>query len=133
MWVGSSCPTLLIFLSSNALVAAGPHRPTYSLDRIFLLWNIHLMVWEVEFTDEFEVWWHSLSEGEQAEIDAKVDLLQEHGPLLPRPHADVIASSRHSNMKELRGKVDHTAPASLVRVRPSPDRTAPDRRRQDGR
>ena len=64
------------------------------------------MVWEVEFTDEFEDWWHSLSEGEQAEIDAKVDLLQEHGPLLPRPHADVIASSRHSNMKELRGKVD---------------------------
>ena len=56
------------------------------------------MVWEVEFTDEFEDWWHSLSEGEQAEIDAKVDLLQEHGPLLPRPHADVIASSRHSNI-----------------------------------
>ncbi len=64
------------------------------------------MAWEVEYTDEFESWWHSLSEGEQAEIDAKVDLLQEHGPLLTRPHADVIASSRHSNMKELRGKVE---------------------------
>ena len=63
------------------------------------------MAWEIEFTDEFESWWHSLSEAEQAEIDAKVDLLQEQGPMLPRPHADVIASSRHSNMKELRGKV----------------------------
>ena len=26
--------------------------------------------------------------------------------MLPRPHADVITSSRHSNMKELRGKVE---------------------------
>jgi hypothetical protein len=62
--------------------------------------------WSVEFTDEFEVWWNALSEEEQVEINAKVDLLQEHGPTLPRPHADVIVSSRHSNMKELRGKVE---------------------------
>src|SRR5450631_1338990 len=91
------------------------------------------MVWEVEFTDEFEDWWHSLSEGEQAEIDAKVDLLQEHGPLLPRPHADVIASSRHSNMKELRGKVDTRHLRVLYAFDPHRNRTAPDRRRQDGR
>lgn len=26
--------------------------------------------------------------------------------MLPRPHADVITSSRHANMKELRGKVE---------------------------
>jgi hypothetical protein len=63
------------------------------------------MAWEVEFTDEFEVWWRALSEDEQEEIAAKVSLLEEHGPTLPRPHADVITSSRHSNMKELRGKV----------------------------
>ena len=48
----------------------------------------------------------ALSEEEQAEIDAQVDLLQEHGPTLPRPHADVISGSRHSHMKELRGKVE---------------------------
>ena len=41
---------------------------------------------------------------EQEEVNAKVELLEEHGPVLPRPHADVIASSKHSNMKELRGK-----------------------------
>ena len=63
------------------------------------------MLWTVEFTDQFEAWWNSLSEDEQVEIGAKVELLQECGPTLPRPHADVIVSSRHSNMKELRGKV----------------------------
>jgi hypothetical protein len=60
----------------------------------------------VEFTDQFEAWWNSLSEDEQVEINAKVELLQEHGPTLPRPHADVIVSSRHPNMKELRGKIE---------------------------
>lgn len=64
------------------------------------------MAWQVEYTDEFAIWWNSLSEAEQEEIDAKVDLLEERGPMLSRPHADVIASSRHSNMKELRGKAD---------------------------
>ena len=61
---------------------------------------------DVEFTNEFESWWNSLSEDEQVEIGAKVELLEEHGPTLPRPHSDVIASSRHSNMKELRAKVE---------------------------
>ena len=63
------------------------------------------MAWEVEYTDGFERWWASLGEDEQVEIGAKVELLEEHGPNLPRPHADVITSSRHANMKELRGKV----------------------------
>jgi hypothetical protein len=61
--------------------------------------------WAVEYTDEFEAWWDSLSEEEQDEIDTVVELLEEHGPTLSRPYADVITSSRHSNMKELRGKV----------------------------
>jgi hypothetical protein len=64
------------------------------------------MAWEVEFTGLFESWWNSLSEDEQSEISAKVELLQERGPTLPRPHADVISTSRHANMKELRGKVE---------------------------
>ena len=63
------------------------------------------MAWDVEFTRQFEAWWGSLSEDEQVEISAKVELLQERGPTLPRPHADVISISRHANMKELRGKV----------------------------
>jgi hypothetical protein len=64
------------------------------------------MAWEVEFTDMFESWWNDLAPDEQEEIAAKVDLLQERGPALPRPHADRIESSRHSNVKELRGKVN---------------------------
>jgi hypothetical protein len=63
------------------------------------------VAWEVEFTDEFGAWWGSLSEDEQEVISAKVDLLEERGPTLSRPHADVIVSSRHGNMKELRAKV----------------------------
>jgi hypothetical protein len=62
--------------------------------------------WDVEYTKEFETWWNALSADEQVEIAAKVELLEERGPALARPHADVIVSSRHANMKELRGKVN---------------------------
>jgi hypothetical protein len=64
------------------------------------------MAWDVEFPCQFETWWNSLSPDEQVETSAKVELLQERGPTLPRPHADVISTSRHANMKELRGKVE---------------------------
>ena len=59
------------------------------------------MEWEVEYTDEFEEWWNSLTEAEQKDVDAKVRLLELYGPSLPRPHSDVIASSTYPNMKEL--------------------------------
>ncbi len=64
------------------------------------------MEWVVEFTDEFERWWDTLSEDEQVAVGAKVRLLQKFGPVLPRPHSDVITTSKHANMKELRSKVD---------------------------
>jgi len=57
--------------------------------------------WEVEYTDEFENWWNGLTEPEQEDVNAKVLLLQRFGPSLRRPHSDVVASSKHSNMKEL--------------------------------
>jgi hypothetical protein len=41
---------------------------------------------------------------EQEEINAKIELLEEFGPTLPRPHSDVIVTSKHRNMKELRGR-----------------------------
>lgn len=63
------------------------------------------MAWEVEYTDEFGTWWNGLTEEEQVELDARIRLLEQHGPVLPRPHSDVIVTSRHSNMKELRGRV----------------------------
>jgi hypothetical protein len=67
----------------------------------FLLGYIPLVDWDVEYTDEFQSWWNSLSETEQESVNAKVILLQRYGPALRRPHSDVIASSKHSNMKEL--------------------------------
>ena len=60
------------------------------------------MAWEVEYTEEFELWWASLTPDEQADLDASVELLQTHGPQLGRPHADTVRGSKHSNMKELR-------------------------------
>jgi hypothetical protein len=60
------------------------------------------MGWDVEYTDEFDHWWRGLSEVEQADLSASVELLELHGPQLGRPHVDTIKGSRHPNMKELR-------------------------------
>jgi hypothetical protein len=70
---------------------------SYSTAVIFHLWN-----GDIEFTDEFERWWNDLSQDEQDSVDQMFRLLQMRGPSLGRPHADLIQSSRHSNMKELR-------------------------------
>jgi hypothetical protein len=59
-------------------------------------------MWEVEYTNEFEVWWNTLNEDEQAAIDHSVRLLELFGPALGRPHVDVVKGSKFSNMKELR-------------------------------
>jgi len=74
------------------------------------------MAWEVEYTNEFEAWWNGLTEEEQIELDAKVRLLEQHGPVLPRPHSDVIVTSKHANMKELRGKVIFSQHRAELRV-----------------
>lgn len=59
-------------------------------------------MWAVEFTDEFERWWATLTPAQQASVAASVELLRVLGPELPRPHADTVRGSRHANMKELR-------------------------------
>ncbi len=60
------------------------------------------MVWEVDYTNEFEEWWNRLSEHDQELVIPAVDKLMEWGPALPRPLADTLEGSRHPNMKELR-------------------------------
>jgi len=60
------------------------------------------MAWSVEYTDEFEGWWQSLAEEEQIALDASVQLLEEFGPSLGRPHCDTIQGAKHANLKELR-------------------------------
>ena len=59
-------------------------------------------MWEVEYTDQFEGWWLSLSETEQERVTAAVEALTQFGPALGRPFVDVIKASRHTHMKELR-------------------------------
>lgn len=66
-------------------------------------------MWEVEYTDQFEEWWESISVDEQAAIDVAIEVLQEKGPRLGRPLVDTVKGSRHSNMKELR-------PGGFIRI-----------------
>ena len=43
------------------------------------------MSWEIEYTDEFGAGWTGLSDGQQEDVTAVVELLLEHGPRLPFP------------------------------------------------
>ncbi len=75
-----------------------------------MLYNVYVvMAWEVEYTNEFETWWDSLTDDDRDAIDAAVALLEERGPALGRPLADNVHQSRHANMKELR-------PTSTIRI-----------------
>lgn len=60
------------------------------------------MEWDVEYTDEFGEWWESLTEAEQEDVAAVVELLEQKGPQLPYPHSSSINGSRHAHMRELR-------------------------------
>lgn len=60
------------------------------------------MEWEVEYTDEFGEWWETLSEAEQEDITAVVELLEQKGPQLPFPHSSGISNSKHNHMRGLR-------------------------------
>jgi hypothetical protein len=61
-------------------------------------------MWEIEFTNEFHAWWNELSVDQQRAIEARIELLEAHGPSLGRPVVDRIQASRHHNMKELRSE-----------------------------
>ena len=60
------------------------------------------MGWEVEFTEQFGVWWNSLTLGQQEDLAATVELLSQFGPTLPYPHSSGVNGSRHRRMRELR-------------------------------
>lgn len=60
------------------------------------------MPWQIEFTDEFETWWHGLDKRGQVQVDARVRLLEQLGPQLGFPHSSGVSSSRHARMRELR-------------------------------
>lgn len=66
-------------------------------------------VWELEHTEEFELWLRGCDEPIQEKVVAMFQLLREEGPQLSRPLADTLYGSKYSNMKELR-------PTQTVRV-----------------
>jgi hypothetical protein len=80
------------------------------------------MKWEIEYTDEFGCWWDGLTGEEQESVCVIVNLLEEFGPGLHRPHADGIAESKHSNMRELR--IQHAGNPYRVLYAFDPRRTA---------
>lgn len=59
-------------------------------------------MWEVETTDAFDDWWRALTEQEQDDVTAVVELLEERGAHLPFPYSSGIEGSRFSHMRELR-------------------------------
>jgi hypothetical protein len=66
------------------------------------------MTWDIDFTDDFEWWFMHLLPETASRVIAKVDLLEEQGPSLGRPHVAQIDVSRETygagvkNLKELR-------------------------------
>ena len=61
-------------------------------------------MWEVEFTDEFGVWWDTLGEAEHEAVAFSVNLLRQAGPALGFPHTSGVYGSKHSAMRELRSQ-----------------------------
>jgi len=59
-------------------------------------------MYEVEYTDEFEEWWESLTEDEQISIAASVELLEQFGSQLKYPHSSDIKGSKLGHLRELR-------------------------------
>jgi hypothetical protein len=59
-------------------------------------------MWQVIFSSEFERWFGALEREAQLNVARALALLQERGPQLSRPYADVIHGSKLTNLKELR-------------------------------
>ena len=59
-------------------------------------------MWDVKPTPEYDEWWATLDERTKAAARAKIKLIRQYGPLLPRPYADTLHGSRYPNLKELR-------------------------------
>ncbi len=65
-------------------------------------------MWDVESSDEYDVWFTSLDEESKIVVLERVLLLQNMGPNLPRPYADVIHGVKgFCNLKELRCKTEN--------------------------
>lgn len=64
------------------------------------------MEWTVLHHPDFDAEFEAMSRLVRLELLAATGLLELSGPMLGRPHADTLAGSKHSNMKELRFTAD---------------------------
>ncbi len=60
------------------------------------------MSWSIETSDEFNAWYDGLNVDEIESVNFSVDLLEQGGPFLGRPHVDTLKYSKLANLKELR-------------------------------
>ncbi len=59
-------------------------------------------MWDVEYTDEFGVWWDALSTEEQMSVGRVEGMLESEGPNLPFPYSSAVRGARHGAIRELR-------------------------------
>ena len=60
------------------------------------------MAWEVEFTDEFNQLWDTLTGPERQALRSRFDRLRFYGPTLSRKHSKVVETRDGVDMRELR-------------------------------
>ena len=60
------------------------------------------MSWEIEYTNEFDIWWQTLREEQQDDIVSVVQLLEEKGTQLPFPYSSDVKGAKNSHLRELR-------------------------------
>ena len=90
-----------VLTSSPAGPAAAASGPPPDRDSAGVSRNA-AMLYEVEYTNEFESWWDELSARAQDNVSRVVDRLVKHGPQLSYPQSSAVRRSRHGHMRELR-------------------------------
>lgn len=63
-------------------------------------------MWNIDYSDEYEIWFNILDNDSKIAVLERVKLLKEFGPQLTRPYSDVLHGSKYSNLKELRNKTE---------------------------
>jgi hypothetical protein len=101
-YAGVSSALRFVRKANGSASPLNSQRWKYSLDILVSQKNNECVPWEVEYTDEFNRWWETLSLDQQKDIAHSVGLLAELGPRLGFPHSSGVKSSRHAQMRELR-------------------------------
>lgn len=80
------------------------------------------MPYTVNTSEVFDDWFSDLEEALQDSVTASVDVFQQYGPQLVRPHVDTLKGSSLKNLKELR--VQHGGDPYRILIAFDPKREA---------